>query len=201
MMTSANSQIVSEEITREVSLYGGISIPYLPVDSKNYSSNGWNAGITCGEVLPQGKVGTSAVFFSAEYTRFAVDRPKVLAAFGGVIASANPTTTLNLMVNYRGTFSSVSKVFQPYFLFGVGFMHISQGEISMNAAQTFPTTSATNYTIASGINNGFSWTAGIGFAVPVNETLSLFFQGRSLLGVVNPTRQSFPINAGIRYRY
>ena len=194
VVTGCLSQTLSsQDDMREVLLVGGISVPYLPVELKNYWRNGWNAGLAYGYSLPQGKAGTSAITLSAEYSRFAIDRPKILAESPGVITSAGAASVFTLMLNYRGTFSSLSKIIQPFFILGFGFLHAEQGGIVVAGSS--------GKLIEAEINNGFAWTAGLGLTIPINEMLAFFIQGRSLLGVLNPTKQFFPVNAGIRYRY
>ncbi|MBI1804179.1 MAG: outer membrane beta-barrel protein [Ignavibacteriae bacterium] len=184
-----------QDNTTEVSLGAGISIPYLPNDSKEYWKNGWNAGLGYGYSLPQGKLGTSAVFFSIDYHRFALNKAKLLNAIPGATdaVASGPTSILTIMMNFRGTFLSISRTIQPYFIVGLGYMHVSQGDITVAGVSSS--------TIGGVTKNGFAWTAGVGFNIPINETVAFFVQGRSLLGVMDPTRQLFPMSAGIRYQY
>jgi len=183
----------SQDDIREISFTGGIAFPYLPSEFKNYWKEGWSAGLAYGYSLPQGKAGTSSLSASAEFSRFAADRTKLFADFPSIVTSTNPSTVVTVMVNYRGTFSSMSKAIQPFIILGIGFFHSEQGAIAVAVpADEVP---------GGEVSNGIAWTAGVGLTIPVNEKFECFLQGRSLLAVAKPVRQSFPLTAGIRYRY
>ena len=177
---------------RDILVTGGVTFSHLPFDFKDNYKAGWNAGFGYGYTLPEGKLGTSMVYATAEFGRFALDREKIRAALQNPVEliASDPSTFLALLVNFRGTFTSFSSVVQPYFFAGIGYLRFEQG------GRTY-----SNNVIEKKTQNGFAWNAGVGVNIPVSEKISVFLQGRSLLGVFEPTRQFFPINTGILYTY
>jgi opacity protein-like surface antigen len=181
-----------QDNTHEIIAVGGITPSYLPTEFRNYFKNGWNMGLGYGCSFPEGKLGTSTLYASAEFSRFAPDREKVrlMQSKNVYLLAADPTTSFSVMVNFRGTFTSLSNAVQPYFLVGVGFLHVEQGGFTL-----------TNSMITGTSQNGFAWSAGAGINFPVTQTIAVFLQARSLLGVFESTRQYFPLNAGVSYKY
>ena len=59
--------------TPEISLWGGVSFPYLPEYSRQYWKKGWNIGAGYGVDFSPGSVGYSSILLTAQYTRFAFD--------------------------------------------------------------------------------------------------------------------------------
>ena len=99
---------------------------------------------------------------------------------------------VNVMLNFKGSFSSTKRTIAPYFLLGVGFMNIYQGPIYVSPDSTKSVVSETS--------SAFAWTFGVGVEFPVGETAHVFIQGRSILGVLDLTRQYFPISGGVNFR-
>jgi len=186
---------LSSKKTLEALIWGGASLPYLPSEYHVYWKTGYNVGGGIGYSLDPGSLGYGSLFATIEYGRTNFDQKKyndslkVLnpsdTAFGG------PVKLVNVMLNFKGSFSSTKKTVAPYFLIGVGYMYYSAAEITLAPDSSL--------TIA-GINKGaVSWSFGVGVEVPVTESARVFVQAKSLLGVSDPTRQYFPITAGLLY--
>ncbi len=181
--------------TPEVMIWGGISVPYLPEEYRMDWKSGYNFGGGFGYSLDPGTVGYGSIFATVEYGRTNFDTKRyndslkvnhaLDSAFGG------PVKIFNVMLNLKGTFSSTKKSLAPYFLIGIGYMYYSQAEIYVT-----PDNSLT----VVGINKGgVSWTFGVGIEAPVTDRARAFIQAKSLLGVTDPSRQYFPITAGLTY--
>ena len=186
---------LSSRKTPEAMIWGGISIPYLPEEYRTYWKTGYNIGGGIGYSLDPGSIGYGSVFVTVEYGRTNFDGKKYNDSLKVLhpmdTAIGGPVKLVNLMLNFKGSFSSTKKTIAPYFLMGVGFMYYSVGEIYVS-----PDTSL----IVAGINKGaVSWSFGVGIEVPVGESARVFVQAKSLLGVSDPTRQNFPITAGLLY--
>ncbi len=180
--------------TTEISLEGGSSIAYLPKELKDNWKGGWHAGGSFGLTMVPGSAGYTSVLLSVDVNRFAFDyrkyRDNLLPAV--VNSSRNPSWMVSAMAEFRGTVTSLSSRFHPYFLVGVGYMHASEGEISISGdiVDTIPSVS----------KSAFAWMAGVGFDIPITDQIGIFAYGKSLLGVADPAWQCFPIGGGIRYR-
>ncbi len=197
----------SKSIDRAAYVFGGISYPYLPAEFKNYWKKGWNAGVGYGLSFAPGSIGYVEVFGTVEYSRWAFDS----VAYRNALESqySNPNLQINAgklvgnsaasiiaaMLNLKGSFSSTKHTVAPYFLLGIGYMHLSADSSSI---VTIVRNDTTAYTIASRKEGSFAWTAGVGIEIPIFDAATFFLQARSILGSSDPTRQYFPISGGFR---
>lgn len=181
--------------TVELSLSGGTSVPYLPKDFHDNWKNGWNAGVGLGLTLPPGSFGYGSVLLNFSVNRFAFDYTKYRSLLHQtkITLSRNPSWMVDAMFNFRGTFTSLGKFIHPYFLLGIGYLHYSQGDITV--------TGDTAYGIIGDSKGTIAWDAGIGIDFPVTDRFGVFIEGKSLLGVADPTRQYFPLRGGFRFRF
>ena len=183
--------------TPEISLAGGVSFPYLPEESRDYWKKGWNAEIGYGYSFTPGTLGYSSVLATVGYSRFAFDatgfRTKLNLLQKSLSLTRNPMTAFNIFLSYKGTFSPTVKSLAPYFLIGAGYLHLSEGSIGASGDTTF--------TIAGQTASAVSWTFGLGVEFPITESVRVFVQGKSILGVLDPTRQYFPLSGGFSYRF
>ena len=185
----------SSKKTFEALIWGGFAIPYLPQEYHTYWKSGYNVGAGIGYSLDPGSVGYGSIFATLEYGRTNFDQTKyndsLKVSHPADTAVGGPVKLVNIMVNFKGSFSSTKKSVAPYFLIGVGYMYYTVAELSI---------SPNNSMTISGINKGaVSWSFGVGVEVPVATTARAFVQAKSLLGVSDPTRQYFPITAGLIY--
>ncbi len=180
--------------TTELSLSGGYALPYLPENFHDQWKNGWYAGAGGGITLIPGTLGYASILLTVDVSRMAFDYQKYRdAALPEVITtSRNPVWMASGMLNFRGTITALSSFFQPYLFAGIGFNHVSQGDIEVEGA--------VRDTIKGESKGAFAWTAGAGFDVPVNDQIGVFFQARSTLAVTDPQWQYFSLGGGIRYR-
>ncbi len=183
--------------TPEISLSGGFSLPYLPDHFKDSWKKGWNAGAGFGYSTSPGSIGYSSLLATIEYSRWAFDVAAFQSKAGllqkSVVLSRNPTNVFNIMFSYKGTFSPSRRSIAPYFLIGFGYLHLSEGTISCSGDTTF--------TISGQSASAFAWSVGAGIEVPITESIACFVQGKSTLGVLDPTRQYFPLSGGFTYRF
>jgi opacity protein-like surface antigen len=193
--TTTNDSTSSTSIrVNEATISGGISLPYLPEETRHYLKTGWNAGVGVGMSFKPGSMGYGSVEATIDFNRFAFDNlafQKTLPQ-SNIAVSRNPTTALTFMLNLKGTFFVMNKSIAPYFLLGIGGSALSVGDIVVSGD--------TSFTLAGNKRTAFAWTAGVGIDVPITNTFSMFVQGRSLLIVMDESRQYFPLSAGIRFR-
>jgi hypothetical protein len=179
----------------EFSLTGGISKPYLPKNFHDYWKGGWNAGAGVGMTFAPGSVGYGSILLNFNMSRFAFDYLKYRNLFlqADQTISRKPAWMVDIMFNFRGTVTALSKFIQPYVSFGIGYLHFYQGDILVGGYAPDTVLGETKSAIA--------WDFGVGIDVPVTNNFGIFFDGTSVLGVTDPTRQYFPLRGGLRYRF
>lgn len=181
----------------EASLWGGLSYPYLPLDFRDNWKSGYNFGLSYGYSLEPGSIGYGTLFLSAEFARMKRDYEKYDNATGiaqsGNVSWGGAVRSISVLANFRGTFAKDTRSIGPYVQIGVGFANIVQEElfVSPDSARGASKDS----------KSAFSWSFGVGVDAPFGEHTVVFVQARSVLAVLDPTRQYFPINAGVRYRW
>jgi opacity protein-like surface antigen len=197
-----------QQTDREVILYGGTSLPYLPLEFRTYWKNGWNAGVGYGYSFAPGSFGYGAVYATVDYSRFILNGtayrdsmlapldqsnlPPEAAALKTAPISGGSTKILTVMLNFKGSFAATKNSIAPYFLLGVGYMYYSAEDVTADTVQM--------YRIPGKTSSAFGWTFGIGVEASITESIGVFVQGKSVLGVVDKTRQYFPLSAGVRIR-
>ena len=187
----------SKQLDIEVIFFGGTAYPYLPTYFKDYWSSDWSAGVGCGLSFPPGDLGYVAIYPTFEFSKmmFAQSgfRDNYFWNRYSKYSSRGSVKISNVMVNLKGSFSSTKKTAAPYFLIGLGAITYSSSRVivSENGILSFDDDSKT----------GFAWTFGAGFEVPFNELMGAFIEGKSVIGIVTPVRQYFPINAGVNLRF
>jgi len=190
---------------RVVYAWGGSTIPYLPGETKDVWKQGWNAGLGFGLAFPPGDVGHAELFAGVEYNRFPFNetgyRNWLLPQYpssqaqqitNGVIIARGTTKIVTAMVNLKGTFSSTGLPIAPYFIIGFGYIYTTSDSIAIAGTSSYSINGDNQSTVA--------WSAGLGIEIPVGTKIAGFFQGRTVLGVYERTRQYFPLSAGLRLR-
>ena len=188
----------STVLNHELYLSGGASYPYLPVETRDYWKTGWSIGAGYGVSFEPGEVGYGSLLATVEYTRFAFNQSRFASGNNlthpNLLISRNPSNAFTLLVNFKGTFFVVGQhSIRPYFLLGVGYTNVFIASVGVSGDTTFSVESQSQSCVA--------WSAGLGLEYPVTDSFTAFVQGKSILGVADPTRQFFPVSTGIRYRF
>ncbi len=180
--------------TIEFSVSGGISSPYLPQDFHDYWKTGWNGGVGLGMTFAPGSLGYGSVLLNFDLNRFAFDyvkyRDKFLQPRNTI--TRNPSWMVDVMLNFRATITSL-KIVHPYVIFGIGYLHLEQGDIIIGGPAPD--------TVLGESKSTFAWDFGAGLDIPVISNFGIFCEARSVLGVTDPTRQYFPLRGGFRFRF
>lgn len=181
--------------TTEVSISGGTAIPSLPYPFKEFWKSGINIGFGYGYSMNPGSLGYGSLFGTVGYNRFPFDREGYVNAL-----NVNPATTgiegdatsiITLMGTLKGTFSTNKQSVAPYFLFSLGYMNVTSGQIRWKGAIARPKETKA----------GFAYELGAGLDVPANERVTIFAEGKFFLGFTSePGRQYFPICIGARIK-
>ena len=200
--TETSSSSTPTVTTSEVIVSGGIPVAYLPEEFRRSSMKAWNFGLGYEISYEPGSIGYSSLLVTAEYNLFRFDATgytnyilggpdsNTVKSNPNFSASQRPTKIFSLLINYKGTFGASKKSIAPYFLLGVGYMYTS-----------VPSLITPPDTAGGSSKSAISWAFGIGVDIPINDSATLFVQGKSVLGVMEETRQFFPITGGLRYRF
>jgi hypothetical protein len=185
---------------QEAVVMTGVAFPYLPLDFRHHSMNGFDVGAGYSIRLTPGSLGYSTLSMVAEYsvfrfdgTQFANDLDSATRANNpGLTVTQRPVKAFSLMFNYKGNFTGISNSFSPYFLLGVGYVYYS---VPLTSAST-----DTSLNVASSELSTIGWSFGLGIDVPINDDATIFAQAQSVLAALERPRQTFPIVIGLRYR-
>jgi opacity protein-like surface antigen len=161
-------------VDHEAYLYGGAAFPYLTTSFRENWKPSHTVGFGYGVSFEPGDLGYIAIYGTAEFNKFR--GPDDFTA-----------RMYDVMINLKGSFSPSKKSIAPYFRIGVGYMYHTIDSISTNNGGTDV--------------SAFGWTFGVGVEVPIVQSITVFVEGSSVLAVLNPTRQAFPIIGGVRYRF
>lgn len=196
------ADLPSAPTDREVFLWGGHTLSYLPEETSHYWKHGWNAGGGYGLSFAPGALGYGAVALIVEYSHSPFDetgyRTAMAALYPGQVAAIRSakidargaSNALTAMLEFKGSFSPSKHSVAPYFLLGIGYMRFSSDSITMEGSSS--------YTVPENSAGGIGWTIGLGIEVPVTSTMAVFAQARSVIGELDKSRQYFPFNAGLR---
>jgi len=187
---SINIEDQSTPLSYEVVAYGGGALPYLPTYFKNNWRSAWSAGIGYGISFPPGELGYITLYQTIDYNKMKFQQS---SSYDGNYLNSGAVHITNIMVNLKGNIYLRVLKMEPYFLLGVGAMNYVSSGVKINEQGI--TTVKNRHQLA------FAWTFGLGIEVPVNQRIGVFVEGKSMLGVVEPTKQIFPLHAGVHLRF
>ena len=192
------AQEESSTKTTEISVAGGISYPSLPREFKDYWKKGINVSGGIGYSSQPGSLGYSALSLDLTYNNFSFDengfRNSLDTSKRSVTLSGEATKIFTAMLMYRGTFSTTKQSVAPYFLLGVGYFYLSSGSVNVP--------SDTALGIGGGSQSSIAWALGAGAEAPINDTYSIFLEGKFVLGATGDAvgRQYYPVSIGVRIK-
>ena len=161
-------------VDHEAYLYGGAAFPYLTTSFRQEWKPSHTVGFGYGVSFEPGDLGYIAIYGTAEFSKFRGPSDYTARMYA-------------VMVNLKGSFSPSKKSIAPYFHIGVGYLYHTTDSISTTRGGTDV--------------SAFAWAFGVGVEIPIVKTLAGFVEGESVLAVLNPTRQAFPVIGGLRYRF
>ena len=199
LLFAQGDSTASGATTQQVFLSGGMSYPYLPTSFKVNFWSGMNIGVGYGLSFAPGTSGYSKVYAAFDYNLFRFDEKTYIKTLDTDLVKNTPALTayqrpakiFTFSINYQGTFTALSDAVSPYFTLGIGYMYLSIPPLYVDPATSLFEEGYSKSTIM--------WSAGFGFDVPINETLGAFVQVKSVLGVLDDTRQYFPVDIGVHY--
>lgn len=157
---------------------GGWTFPAEPSGFADHFKTNYNFGGGIAYALPPGGAGYGEVSLLVHYYNVLFTRSGFRAA-NNLPANASvygyPGDVLTAMLQFRGVLSDGGAPVAPYFTAGFGFFHIALPALGVTGA---PAPLVPEYT-----KNTIGWSVGLGADVRVNEMLTLFGEGRFLLGV------------------
>jgi len=171
---SAATTEVVKPVDHEAYIYGGAAFPYLTTSFRENWKPSHTVGFGYGVSFEPGDFGYIAIYGTAEFNKFR--GPDDFTA-----------RMYDVMINLKGSFSPSKKSIAPYFRIGIGYVYHTIDSVSVEHGNTDV--------------GAFGWAFGVGVEVPVVKSITGFVEGSSILAALNPTRQAFPVVAGLRYRF
>lgn len=181
--------------TWEVVASGGWTFPYEPATFSDHFKTNFNFGAGIAYLFPPGEKGYGEVSFLLHYYNVLFTRSGFRTA-NGLPANARvtgyPGDVYTAMVNFRGVLATPESSVRPYFATGIGFFHIALPALGLeNGATLFEEYKKSN----------FGWSVGLGVDVRVHDRLTLFGEGRFLLGVTETNgHKLFSAGGGVRVK-
>ncbi len=174
---------------------GGWTFPVEPPEFSDHFKTNYNFGGGIAYAMSPGEVGYGEVslllhYYNVLFTRSGFRESNGLAAGAGIFGY--PGDVFTGMVQFRGVYGAAKGSIAPYFTAGVGVFHVALPERGLT---TPPTLLFEEYK-----KTTFGWSVGLGVDVPVMERITLFVDGRFLLGVSGTSgTKLFSGGGGIRY--
>ena len=180
--------------TPEYFISGGMAIPSLPYPFKTVWKTGFDISGGYGYSFQPGSWGYGTVSGAIEYDQFPFDRDGFIRELNlntNVPIDGGATIAITVMATVKGTFAATKNVIAPYFLFGLGYMNVTSGEITWKGVTARPKES----------KSGFAYQLGAGLDIPTSERVTIFLEGKFFMGLTSsPGRQYFPIAIGARIK-
>jgi opacity protein-like surface antigen len=182
-----------EGARREVYFGTGISFPVYP----ETFSNVWNTGYNFGGGLFTSISSIAQFGVGIEYNNFAYDIKRVYALYGlnanGVAASGGSASIILVSPMIKIRFSRARDRISGYALLGIGYFHVSTGDLTIDQGNNV-------YTLSGDSHSAVAVHLGIGVDVPVNDQLGILFQGEFINGFTDvQATQYIPVRAGMRF--
>lgn len=174
---------------------GGWTFPIAPVEFSDHFKTDYNFGGGIAYAIPRGDVGYGEVslllhYYNVLFTHTGFRKANGLAAGTGVFGY--PGDVYTGMVQFRGVYSAAKGDIAPYFTTSIGVYHIALSERGLTNPYTVLFDEYKKTT--------FGWSVGLGVDVPVMDKLTLFVDGKFLLGVTGSSgNKLFSSGGGIRY--
>jgi hypothetical protein len=187
---SAKIENISTPLNYEIVIYGGGAFPYLPSYLKHYGTSGWSAGIGCGISLTPSDLGYITLYTTIDYNKM---KTQYADLKNGVSLNKGTVHITNFMANMKGTFAPTKFFIEPYFIIGLGAMNYNSNGLTANEQN--------DLVFKDKHKLAFAWTFGVGIEIPITKRIGGFVEGKSLLGIAEPSKQIFPVYIGAHLRF
>jgi opacity protein-like surface antigen len=175
---------------------GGWTFPYEPDEFKDQFEGSYNAGVGIAHLLPPGEDGYGEVSLMVNYYNFSFNETDFRTAYGV------PTTAkvygyegdvYTGMIQFRGAYGKMNEGVAPYFTAAFGLYHIALPALGVEG-QPEPIVPEYEKTT-------IGWSVGLGCDVAVTGNVTLFADGKFLLGVTETNgHKVITAGAGLRYK-
>jgi opacity protein-like surface antigen len=175
---------------------GGWTIPYEPDELKNQFKASYNVGGGFAYLLPPGDLGYGEISLMAHYYNLAFNEADFKTAYD------IPTTATVYgfqgdiytgMAQFRGAYGKMNEGVAPYFTAAFGLYHIALPALGVEG-QPAPVVEEYKKTT-------IGWSVGLGCDVAVTGNITLFADGKFLLGVTETNgHKMITAGAGLRYK-
>jgi hypothetical protein len=175
----------------------------------------YGGGIRVGVPLSQ----SVTLLGAAEYYKFTLDKEGISNDYNtqylrdiwifqdvGLDASAGPSSVMTYSVNLRVAPVTESWTLAPYFIGGVGAMHVTLSEIDLKTASTISFDSSdvrvvANQKVIGGSGTAMFFQLGLGLDARVAQRLDMFIEARYAAGFNAVWGTAYtPITAGVAFR-
>jgi opacity protein-like surface antigen len=172
---------------------GGYTIPYEPEELKDQFKPSYNGGVGIAYLLPPGEHGYGEMlhYYNLSFneedfrTTYGVPANAVVYGYEGDIYTG--------MAQFRGVFGKANQGFAPFFTAAFGLYHIALPALGIEG-QAEPVIEEYEKTTV-------GWSVGLGCDVAVTGNLTLFADGKFLLGVTGSNgHKIITAGAGVRYK-
>lgn len=175
---------------------GGWTFPYEPKAFDEHFKTNFNFGGGIAYAMAPGEVGYGEVSLLFHYYNVLFTRSGFRAANAipdNVAVYGYPGDVFTGMLQFRGVYGSSMDRIAPYFTIGVGVFHVATPGLGIvnQARPLFDEYTSTTV----------GWSVGLGVDVPVMSRITLFGDGRFLLGATETNgHKLFQAGGGVRYK-
>ncbi len=183
--------------TWEVVAAGGYTWPFEPSEFNDQFDPSFNFGGGIAYSLPPGEAGYGEISFLVQYYNVLFAEDAFREANGlpaNAVIYGYPGDILTGMLQFRGVYATTKDRIAPYFTAGIGYYYMALPALGVEGA---PAPIVEEFTSSS-----VGWSVGLGVDVPVMDRLTLFADGKFILGVTGDNgHKLFTAGGGIRFRF
>lgn len=175
---------------------GGWNFPFEPDEFKDQFKGSYNAGVGLAHLLPPGEAGYGEISLMVNYHNFSFNETDFKTRYG-VPSTATvygyEGDVYTGMVQFRGAYGRMNEGVAPYFTAAFGLYYIALPALGVEG-QPEPIVPEYEKTT-------IGWSVGLGCDVAVTGNVTLFVDGKFLLGVTETNgHKMFTAGGGLRYK-
>lgn len=197
----------------EISANSGLALPVSPMTFSHYWNMQYGGGLRIGIPISE----SMTVLGAAEYYKFTLNKNglnedyniqylKDIWIFKNVTmdALADPSSVTTFSANLRIAPVKESQILMPYFIAGVGAMHVSLSEIDLMTTSVISLDSSdvnmvADQYVVGGSGTSFFFQLGLGIDAKLTQILDVFIEGRYAAGLNRVWGTAYiPLTAGVK---
>jgi opacity protein-like surface antigen len=189
------TEMEGEPGTWNIVALGGYTIPYEPDELKDQFKGSYNGGVGLAYLLPPGEQGYGELSLMVHYYNLTFNEADFRTAYG---VPANATVygyegdIYTGMAQFRGVFGKANQGIAPFFTAAFGLYHIALPASGIEGQAPL---------VEEYEKTTVGWSVGLGCDVAVTGNITLFADGKFLLGVTETNgHKMITAGAGLRYK-